>query len=416
MVGNLILTILMLCVMVVIHELGHFLFAKLFGVKVLEFSIGMGPAIFTTKKKKAEKDEKENNEPFDLADSFNYSDRNQEKESKSEDHSEDETEDKSEDSSSEPSLEDDNGKTVFSVRAFPIGGYVSMLGEDGSSKDPRAFCNKKPWQKIIISLAGPAMNFLLGILCMCLLVGIEANINDGRVASNTVGEFINEAYEVEGETRYFDSKSDECENPLMVGDQIIKVDDVRVHTGNEVVYEISHKAHNPVDITVIRNGERIILEDVVFPTVEAQGITFGDVDFRVYGEGLSFAAFVKHAFFRSFSTVKMVIDSISDMLTGRYGIDAVSGPVGVSSAVGDAVSAGFHSALYLFTVITMNLGVMNLLPLPALDGGHLIFHFYELIFRKPVKKELEQAVNVIGFVLLMALALFITVKDVLNLF
>lgn len=405
MVGNLILTILMLCVMVVIHELGHFLFAKLFGVKVLEFSIGMGPALYTTnKKKKAEKDKKENSEPFDLADSFNYSDRNQKKEN---------------DSSDVPavSTEDDtNEKTTFSIRAFPIGGYVSMLGEDGNSKDARAFCNKKPWQKIIISLAGPAMNFLLGILCMCLLVGIEANINEGRVASNTVGEFINESYGVDGEIRYFNSKSDECDNPLMVGDKIIKVEDVRVHTGNEVVYEISHKAHNPIDITVIRNGEKIELNDVVFPTMESQGIIFGDVDFRVYGEELSFGSFVKHAFFRSFSTIKMVIDSISDMLTGRYGIDAVSGPVGVSSAVGDAVSAGFHSALYLFTVITMNLGVMNLLPLPALDGGHLIFHFYELIFRKPVKKEFEQAVNVIGFMLLMALALFITVKDVLNLF
>lgn len=401
MVGNLILTILMLCVMVVIHELGHFLFAKLFGVKVHEFSIGMGPAIYTTKKKKAEKKEKENSEPFDLADSFNYADRDKVAQNKP--------------VANDSSAEDDD-KTAFSIRAFPIGGYVSMLGEDGSSSDPRAFCNKKPIQKIIISLAGPVMNFILGILCMCLLVGIEANINDGRVAGNTVGEFINESYEIEGETYYFDSKSDECENPLMVGDKIIKVEDVRVHTGNEVVYEISHKAHNPIDITVIRNGEKIVLNDVVFPVAESEGIAFGDVDFRVYGEKLTFGGFVKHVFFRSFSTVKMVIDSIVDMLTGRYGIDAVSGPVGVSSAVGDAVSAGFHSALYLFTVITMNLGVMNLLPLPALDGGHLIFHFYELIMRKPVKKEFEQTVNVIGFMFLMALALLITVKDVLNLF
>lgn len=400
MFGNLILTILMLCIMVVIHELGHFLFAKLFGVKVLEFSIGMGPAIFTTKKKKATEEKKENTEPFDLGDSFNYSDeKNNQKE--------------------EIKLAETEGtdeKTVFSVRAFPIGGYVSMLGEDGSSSDKDAFCNKKPWQKILISIAGPAMNFLLGILCMCLLVGIEANINEGRLASNTVGEFINQSYEVEGETHYFDSKSDECENPLMVGDQIIKVEDVRVHTGNELVYEISHKAHEPIDLTVIRNGEKIVLQDVRFPTMESQGVTFGDVDFRVYGEKMTFTSFVKHTFFRSFSTIKMVIDSITDMLTGRYGIDAVSGPVGVSSAVGDAARAGFHSILYLFTVITMNLGVMNLLPLPALDGGHLIFHFYELIMGKPVKKEFEQTVNVIGFVLLMVLALFITVKDVLNLF
>ena len=400
MVVNLILTILMLCVMVVIHELGHFLFAKLFGVKVLEFSIGMGPAIFTTKKK--DKKDKKSSEP-EIADTFNFSGR-----------------------SADPSDTHENGgeqtapeipeKTVFSVRSFPIGGFVSMLGEDGNSTDAKAFCNKKPWQKIAISLAGPAMNIILGILCMCLLVGVEVNMNEGFLASNTVGQFINESYEVDGKTYYFDSKSDECQNPLMVGDKVIKVDGVRIHTGNELVYEISHKAHEPIDITVIRNGEKIVLKDVTFPTVETQGVVFGDVDFRPLAEKATVITVAKHAFFRSFSTVKMVIDSIVDMLTGRYGIDAVSGPVGVSSAVGDAISAGFYSVLYLFTLITMNLGIMNLLPLPALDGGHLIFHFYELIFRKPIKKEIEQAVNVAGFMLLMALALFITVKDVLNLF
>ena len=402
--GNFILTILMLCVMVVIHELGHFLFAKLFGVKVLEFSIGMGPAIFTTKKKKAKEEKKENTEFFDFGESFNYADKDKVKENDTVD---------SVTESTDVSIDE---KTTFSIRAIPIGGYVSMLGEDGSSKDKDAFCNKKPWQKIVISLAGPAMNFLLGILCMCLLVGIEANMNDGRLASNTVGEFINQSYEANGEEHYFDSKSDECENPLMIGDTIIMVEDVRIHTGNELTYEIAHKAYKPIDLTVIRNGEKVVLNDVVFPTKEVQGVMVGDVDFLVYGEKISFGNFVKHAFFRSFSTVKMVLDSITDMLTGRYGVEAVSGPVGVSSAVGDAISAGFYSVLYLFTVITMNLGVMNLLPLPALDGGHLIFHFYELIFRKPVKKEFEQTVHVIGFVLLMALALFITVKDVLNLF
>ena len=402
MVGNLVLTILMLCVMVVIHELGHFLVAKLFGVKVLEFSIGMGPAIFTTKKKDKNKSKKNKNAAPEIADTFNF----------------EEVSDQADNSSDTNEGEDVEipEKTVFSIRAFPIGGFVSMLGEDGHSTDSRAFCNKKPLQKIAISLAGPAMNIILGILCMCLLVGVEAGTNNGILASNTVGEFINESYVVEDETLYFDSKSDECANPLKVGDKIIKVDGVRVHTGNELVYEISHKAHEPIDLTVIRNGEKIVLHDVTFPTMESQGVTFGDVDFRVMGEKVGFVSFLKHAVFRSFSTVKMVIDSIVDMLTGRYGIDAVSGPVGVSSAVGDALKAGFYSVLYLFTLITMNLGIMNLLPLPALDGGHLIFHFYELIFRKPIKKEISGAVNVIGFMLLMALALFITVKDVLNLF
>ena len=404
MVGNLILTILMLCVMVVIHELGHFLVARLFGVKVLEFSIGMGPAIFTTRKKDKNKNKSKRNKDTapEIADTFNYEQTREQREDIFEANGENDAEIPE--------------KTVFSIRAFPIGGFVSMLGEDGHSTDARAFCNKKPLQKIAISLAGPAMNIILGILCMCLLVGVEAGTNNGILASNTVGEFINESYVVEGETLYFNSTSDECENPLKVGDKIIKVEGVRVHTGNELVYEISHKAHKPIDLTIIRNGEKMVLNDVVFPTMESQGVTFGDVDFRVMGEKIGVVSFFKHAVFRSFSTVKMVIDSVVDMLTGRYGIDAVSGPVGVSSAVGDALQAGFYSVLYLFTLITMNLGIMNLLPVPALDGGHLIFHFYELIFRKPIKKEIAGVVNVAGFMLLMALALFITVKDVLNLF
>ena len=390
-----ILTLVLLSIMVVIHELGHFLFAKLFGVKVLEFSVGMGPAIFTTKNKKTK-----NDESFEISDKYKPED----------------TESSSDIlENGENTSETDSDKTAFSVRALPIGGYVSMLGEDGSSDDERAYCNKKPWQKILISFAGPAMNIILGILCMCLLVGMDA-WQGGMLASNTVAEFVTEVQNADGEMVDFNSTSDKCENPLMIGDKIVKVDGVSIHTGNELVYEISHKAHEPIDLVVIRNGERITLDDVIFPTYETQGVTFGEIDFKVYGEKGSFANIFKHSFYRSFSTVKMVIDSIVDMFSGRYGIESVSGPVGVATVVEEAASAGFYSLLYLFTFITMNLGIFNLLPFPALDGGHLVFHFYELIFRKPVKKELEQTVNLIGIMVLMAFALFITCKDILNLF
>ena len=396
-----ILTLVLLSIMVVIHELGHFLFAKLFGVKVLEFSVGMGPALFTTKKKK------ENGENIEISEQYSFSGESQNSEN---------TANGSIESKAEVSKEElDDGKTTFSIRALPIGGYVSMLGEDGESDDERAYCNKKPWQKILISFAGPAMNIILGILCMCLLVGIDA-YKGGILASNTVGEFVSEIQNAEGEIVDFNSTSDKCENPLMVGDKIIKVDGVSVHTGNELVYESSHKAHEPIDLVVIRNGEKITLQDVVFPTYETQGVTFGEIDFRVYGETASAKNVLKHAVFRSFSTVKMVVDSIVDMFSGRYGIESVSGPVGVASVVEEAASAGFYSLLYLFTFITMNLGIFNLLPFPALDGGHLVFHFYELIFRKPVKKEFEQMVNMIGITILMAFALFITCKDIFNLF
>ena len=399
-----ILTLLLLSIMVVIHELGHFLFAKFFGVKVLEFSIGMGPALYTTKKKK-------NKESFEISEQFKFGEDNSQSENINNTEPERITFEE-QDSLNQQQIPE---KTVFSIRALPIGGYVSMLGEDGNSDDSRAYCNKKPWQKIIISFAGPAMNIILGILCMCLLVGMDA-WRGNALASNTVAEFVTQVQNEDGETVDFQSTSDKCQNPLIVGDKIVKVEGVSIHTGNELVYEISHKAHNPIDLVVERNGERIILEDVIFPTYETQGVTFGEIDFKVYGEKADFKNIMKHAIFRSFSTVKMVVDSIVDMFSGRYGIEAVSGPVGVASAVGEAANAGFYSLLYLFTFITMNLGIFNLLPFPALDGGHLIFHFYELIFRKPVKKEFEQIVNLVGIMLLMGFAILITFKDIFSLF
>ena len=246
------------------------------------------------------------------------------------------------------------------------------------------------------------MNLLLGFICMSILVGMEGSID--RLASNTIGGFRE------------NSVSDKCESPLMAGDTVIKVDGVRVHTGNELIFEIMNSGYEPIDLVVIRDGEQITLENVVFPTETVSGATFGAYDFTVVREEVNFGSLTKHAFFRSFSTVKVILDSLVDLIGGRYGADAVSGPVGMAGAVGEATKSGFNSVLYLFTLITMNLGVFNLLPVPALDGGRLIFLIIEGIRRKPVKKEIEQGVNTVGIMLLMALMLFITVKDIFNLF
>ena len=379
----LLLTLLLLSIMVVIHELGHFLFAKLFKVTVLEFSIGMGPALFSTKKK--DKTKREDG----FANSFHSSD-------------EDIT-------LNTNALNDDtspeNEKTVFSVRALPIGGYVSMAGEDNASNDANAFCNKPVWKRFLITVAGPIMNILLGILCMFSLVGIESSQN-GYLASNTIAGFQE------------NSLSDKCESPLMVGDTVIKVEGVRIHTGNELVYEIMNSGDKPIDIVVIRNGEEITLKDVVFPTETSAGVTFGSYDFTIYGEKVTFKSILKHAVFRSFSTIKTVTDGLKDLLTGRYGAEAVSGPIGMAGAVGEATKSehALSSLLYLFTLITMNLGVFNLLPIPALDGGRIVFLLVEAITRKPVKKEVEQMVNTIGILILFALMIFVTFKDVFTLF
>ena len=367
----LLLTLVLLSVMVVIHELGHFLVAKLFKVTILEFSVGMGPAIFTTKKKKK----------VDISESDNDS----------------LTELPEEEKTLVPK------KTAFSIRALPIGGYVSMAGEDDASNDANAFCNKAAWQRFLITVAGPVMNILLGIICMFTLVGMQS-AQDGYLASNTIYGFQESAI------------SDKCEEPLMAGDTVIKVDGVRVHTGNELVYEIMNNGYEPIDLVVVRNGETVTLNDVRFPTESESGATFGNYDFIVYSEKATFPVILKHAFFRSFSTVKVILDSLKDLLGGRYGAEAVSGPIGMADAVGSAAKEGTTSLLYLFTLITMNLGVFNLLPLPALDGGRIIFILIEMVCRRPIKREIEQTINTVGLMLLMGLMLLVTVKDIFNLF
>ena len=378
-VWYLLLTLLLLSIMVVIHELGHFLFARLFKVTVYEFSIGMGPAIFTTAKKK--KKIKNNSE---IGDTFHSPERENGEDAPNNDEA----------------GEDKPSKTVFSIRAFPIGGYVRMAGEDEASTDPNAFCNKAVWKRLIITVAGAVMNILLGIICMFTMVGIDC-VQDGYLASNVVDSFFEEAT---------------SNDKLMEGDRIVKIDGIYVHTGQEVVYEILNNGYEPIDILVVRNGERVLLEDVKFPTEETSGTTIGNRDFYVRREDISFVSVVKHSIFRSFSTVKVIIDGIKDMLTGRYGAEAVSGPIGMAGAVEDAASIGFYSLLHLFTLITMNLGVFNLLPLPALDGGRIIFLLIEMILRKPIKREVEGMINTVGLLALLGLMLIVTLKDIINLF
>lgn len=385
----LLLTLLLLSIMVVIHEFGHFIFAKLFKVTVLEFSIGMGPAIFTTDPKKKKK--RQNKVLLD-----EIQPDNSDIDSKLPENSDLSLDIQSFESNPQQ-------KTIFSIRAFPIGGYVSMAGEDDSSTDANAFCNQAVWKRLIITVAGAVMNILLGILCMFTLVGIQS-AQDGYLPSTTIDVF------------YEESVTNKGDSPLMIGDTILRVDGVRVHTGNELVYEIMNNGYEPIDIVVLRDGKELTLKGVKFPTVNDSGTVFGNYDFYVKREDATFGNIMKHAVFRSFSSVKIIIDSLKDLVTGRYGAEAVSGPIGMAGAVGDATKQGGSSLLFLFILITMNLGVFNLLPLPALDGGRIIFLLVELIIRRPVKKEFEQAVNTIGIMLLMALMLFVTFKDIINLF
>ena len=288
--------------------------------------------------------------------------------------------------------------TQYSLRLFPIGGYVSMVGEDDESDDENAFHRKNVWQKMAIIVAGPLMNILLAIVVMFVLVA-----GFGSIVSTTVGDFTEEAV------------SDDC--GLQVEDTILKVNDVRVHTGNGLVYEIMHQGDEPVDLTVLRDGEKVVLHDVSFPIFSESGASFGEADFKLYAAPKTVGNVIKHGFFRSFSTAKMIWDSLVDMVSGRYGVESVSGPVGITQEIGKAAKAGLSTLLYMCVVISMNLGIFNLLPIPALDGGRLLFRIIEAIRGgKPLKPEWESYIHMVGILILLGLMILVSFKDVIQLF
>jgi regulator of sigma E protease len=337
-IAYLLLTLLLLGVLVFLHEGGHFLIARLNNITVNEFAIGMGPKIFSWVSSKS--------------------------------------------------------SIRYSLRAFPIGGFVSMAGEDEESDDVNAYCNKNVWRRIFTVLAGPATNLLVGFLGMVILVIATTP------ASNIIHNFV------EGSTSN--------NYGLQVNDRIVAVNGVYTHSGSEVAYEVTYQGDKPLDITVIRDGEKIILTNIQFPKIEENGVTLGVYDFQFYMADKDLATIISHSFWRSVSTIKMVWDSIADLIKGRYGLDAVSGPIGMTELVGSALSTGWQSLLYLLVIISINLGIMNLLPVPALDGGRLIFLLWEAITRKPVNKQIEAYINGVGLLILMGFMLLITMKDIIT--
>ncbi len=342
---SIVYAILIFGVLIFIHEFGHFTVARLFHVTVHEFSIGMGPKILKRTSKKT--------------------------------------------------------GITYALRALPIGGFVSMEGENDESEDENAFHRKPVWQRFLITAAGAAMNVLLGVLLMTILVSTSEVL-----PSNVIGAFD---YNEDG-VCYSESAG------LMIGDEFYSVGGTRVHVANETVYEIMMQGIEPVDITVIRNGEKVTIKDVLFGSETESGVRYGVADFRVTPEAKTLGNVLKHAWFRSTSTIKMIWESLIMLLRGRYGLEAVSGPVGVTKAIGEAAQAGFTNLVYLTVVISMNLGVMNLLPLPALDGGRLVFQIIEMIRRKPVPVKVEGIIHMVGLVLLLILMVVVAVKDVIGLF
>ncbi len=344
-VGTILLAIVIFGLLIFVHEFGHYFFARLFKVKIHEFSIGMGPKIVEYTSKKT---------------GINYA-----------------------------------------ISAVPIGGYVAMAGENDESDDPNSFDKKPAWQRFIITVAGATVNITVGFIMLIIYTSLV------KVGGTVVGEFIPTE-----QTGYEITTS---EQGLMLYDKIVEIDGKGVAIADQLSYEIMRRGYEPIDITVIRNGERITLDDVVFPTISESGQTFGVMDFKVFEDKKTVGSVLKYSFAKGVLMLQMCYESIADLITGRYSFEAVSGPVGISTAIGDAAKAGIEPLLYLTALISINLGVMNLLPIPALDGGRILTILIEMITRKRLPVKVEGIINAVGLVLLLGLSAVILVKDVLQL-
>lgn len=330
--------ILLFLILIIIHEFGHFISAKLLGVRVNEFAVGFGPKLFSKQGK----------------------------------------------------------ETKYSVNLIPLGGYCAMEGEDETSDDKRAFCNKAPWKRFIIVVMGAVFNLLLGLIIVAVILAPSE-----MFATTTVAEFEENA------TTY--------QSGLRVDDTILEVDGRKIFTTYDLSYAFTNVEDGKVDIKVKRNGEKITLNDVTFDTQKAEGMTYLTVDFKIYGEKKTFGSYIKNTVKTAVSYCAVVWRSFIDLISGKYGISAVSGPVGVTVAVANVAKQNLMNILPIMALITINLGLFNLFPIPALDGGRLMFILYEMIFRKPVPQKFESVVHTVGFVILFGFMIIIAAKDIWSL-
>ena len=332
------MAIFLFLILIIIHEFGHFIAAKLLGVRVNEFAVGFGPKLFSKKW----------------------------------------------------------GETNYAFNLIPLGGYCAMEGEDEDSTDSKAFCNKAAWRRFLIVVMGAVFNLLLGVIIVAIILAPT-----DRFATTTIAEFSENAVSVQ--------------SGLKENDKILKVDGRRIFTTYDLSYAFTNVNDGKVDIQVLRDGKKTELSDVKFASETMEGIDFLTVDFKVYGQEKTFGTYIENTVKTSVSYCVVIWRSFIDLISGKYGISAVSGPVGVTVVIADAARQSLRNLLPLMAFISINLGIFNLLPIPALDGGRLLFILLEMIFRKPVPQKYESVVHTVGFILLIGFMVLIVAKDILSL-
>lgn len=357
---SIILTLLVFTLIVTIHEGGHFLMARWMGVYVEEFAIGMGPAIYkhTTKK-----------------------------------------------------------NLLFSIRCLPIGGYCKMKDEEqeeGRVPDEDSFTGKKPWRRALIVAAGPVMNFVLAFVLMLILNSIYGFID-------TTVRGVEEGYPA-------------YEEGMEVGDTIYALNGERVHSYTKVTFLMYfYEEGEPMTITVRKpSGDKVTMK--LTPRYDEElekfriGFTAGMAGnlSEMIGEKGFFPAvgtMIRQSFWDTLFEIESTVRSFGLIFSGKVGMDGLSGPIGIVTVVNDtyttAAAFGIGTVLAsmadLIILISANLGVLNLFPVPGLDGSRLVFLLIEKIRRKPMDAKVENMIYLIGFVLLFGLMILIAVNDVLKL-
>ena len=356
MILSIILFILILGLIVLVHEFGHFIFAKIFHVHVYEFAIGMGPKIWNSEKlrKKRKKEGKKVSE------------------------------------------------TIYSIRAIPIGGYNQLAGEgleeDKKIKKENLLTGRPAWQRFLILFFGAGNNFILGILVLFIGALIFGSPNTSTVIPTVLKD------------------SPMALAGIQSGDKIVSINGSKTKTLDDVQLYMVVAGENETKFEIERN-KKIYTFNVTPLTgkeKESKGYSFGiQYDNKLEkGLGKSF----KYAFVKFYSITRQIFITIKELFKGGVSLNQLSGPVGIYSAVDQTKTAGIYSVLNLIALLSINVGVMNLIPLPAFDGGRILFLIIEKIKGKPIKPETENIIHNIGFYLLLALLVYVTINDILRLF
>ena len=335
-------------IIIFVHEFGHFIIARLVGIRVEEFALGMGPKILSTKK----------------------------------------------------------GDTVYSLRVFPLGGFCKMAGENGNQGydtvevyDPGRFDQKSVKARMGVVVAGPLMNFFLAAVLLSLIfifLGVPKDYTTkiGDIAAGGPAESAG----------------------IMAGDKVLQVNDTEINLWSEMVAIINGNPGVPLKMQIERSGslQNIVVTPKLDPDRKVGLIGITPVD--LIWQRIGFFAGLKAGLLQTWDMTVLIVTGLVDLVRGKVGVEGIAGPVGIVKIIGESTRFGLVNVVNLTALISINLGLINLLPIPALDGSRLLFMLYEAIRGKPVNPKKEGYIHLVGFALLMGFMVMVTFQDILKIF